>query len=244
MVVYVPVATPSTPVAVPSAPVVASAPVAAPAPVVAVAPTPIAAPQVVASVPVAPSVRPAVRQAPAPAPVVDNVISMQPPLPTAPEAPTKVVTLPNKPTDTSYTVNVNKPLEVIKPQSAQIEAVTYPLPPKQHKVANPKWPGLSESGDFVAFDAGSSSVSPQTEASLQNLVALFKEQGIKKIALTGTALRDEDSEGLESSEFAKRRAVNLKAALQKAGFGGIIVLEDPKRARPGTTPRVGLVALK
>jgi outer membrane protein OmpA-like peptidoglycan-associated protein len=135
------------------------------------------------------------------------------------------------------------------PQTASIDAprAMTPAPvlePRVHRVANPKFAGLPEKGDFIAFMPGSSHVSEETTESLRSMVDVFKQHGIRKIVLTGTALRDEDTEQMESSDFAQKRAQNLKAAFQRAGFKGVIALDDPKRARPGTTPRVGLVALQ
>lgn len=114
----------------------------------------------------------------------------------------------------------------------------YELPPKQHKVANPKFPGLDQTGEFIEFEPGSSQVSSVVASSLHDLIQSLHADGVKKLVLTGTALRDEDSEGLESSEFAMRRAKNLKSALLRAGFRGAIAIADAKRAKPGTAPRV------
>ena len=145
---------------------------------------------------------------------------------------------PVAPVDTPQTVAIDAPRSITPAPEVMV------VEKKQHRVAQPKWPGLAEAGDFITFLEGSSHVSLETEAQLRTMVGMFRAHGIRKIVLQGTALRDEDSEGLESSEFAMLRARNLKSALQKAGFKGVIALDDPKRARPGTTPRVGLVALR
>lgn len=157
-----------------------------------------------------------------------------------PKAPRTMISAnkPVAPVDTPQTVAIDAPRTITPAPEVMV------VEKKQHRVAQPKWPGLAETGDFITFLEGSSHVSLETEAQLRTMVGMFREHGIRKIVLQGTALRDEDSEGLESSEFAMQRARNLKSALQKAGFKGVIALDDPKRARPGTTPRVGLVALR
>ena len=157
-----------------------------------------------------------------------------------PKAPRTMISAnkPVAPVDTPQTVAIDAPRSITPAPEVMV------VEKKQHRVAQPKWPGLAEAGDFITFLEGSSHVSLETEAQLRTMVGMFRAHGIRKIVLQGTALRDEDSEGLESSEFAMLRARNLKSALQKAGFKGVIALDDPKRARPGTTPRVGLVALR
>ena len=157
-----------------------------------------------------------------------------------PKAPRTMISAnkPVAPVDTPQTVAIDAPRSITPAPEVMV------VEKKQHRVAQPKWPGLAEAGDFITFLEGSSHVSLETEAQLRTMVGMFRAHGIRKIVLQGTALRDEDSEGLESSEFAMQRARNLKSALQKAGFKGVIALDDPKRARPGTTPRVGLVALR
>jgi hypothetical protein len=154
-------------------------------------------------------------------PTIDPKASIQIPGPApapkaikpTPKAPRTMISAskPVAPVDTPQTVAIDAPRSITPAPEVMV------VEKKQHRVAQPKWPGL---------------------------VGMFREHGIRKIVLQGTALRDEDSEGLESSEFAMQRARNLKSALQKAGFKGVIALDDPKRARPGTTPRVGLVALR
>jgi hypothetical protein len=124
------------------------------------------------------------------------------------------------------------------------DSVTFPLPARQHKVANPKFPGLPETGEFIAFDPGSSKVNADTASVLRDLVQALRSDGIRRLVLVGTALRDEDSEGLESSEFAMRRAKNLSAALKNAGFTGTIKIDAPKRAKQGTTPRVMFTTIR
>lgn len=178
-------------------------------------------------------------------PKINPAATIQLPLPEGPrplikptpKAPPRMVTehAPKAPVDVPQTAAIDAP-RTMTPAPV--------LEPRTHRVANPKFAGLPEKGDFIAFMPGSSHVSEETVASLRSMVDVFKQHGIRKIVLTGTALRDEDSEGLESSEFAQTRARNLKAAFQRAGFKGVIALDDPKRARPGTTPRVGLVALQ
>lgn len=178
-------------------------------------------------------------------PKIDTAATIQLPLPAEPRGPIKPVAkeaprmvteqAPKAPVDTVQTAAIDAPRTMV--QAPVLE-------PRTHRVANPKFAGLPEKGDFIAFMPGSSHVSEETVESLRSMVAVFKQHGIRKIVLTGTALRDEDSEGMESSDFAKKRAQNLKAAFQRAGFKGIVALDDPKRARPGTTPRVGLVALQ
>ena len=157
-----------------------------------------------------------------------------------PKAPRTMISAnkPVAPVDTPQTVAIDAPRSITPAPEVMV------VEKKQHRVAQPKWTGLAEAGDFITFLEGSSHVSLETEAQLRTMVGMFRAHGIRKIVLQGTALRDEDSEGLESSEFAMLRARNLKSALQKAGFKGVIALDDPKRARPGTTPRVGLVALR
>ena len=157
-----------------------------------------------------------------------------------PKAPRTMISAnkPVAPVDTPQTVAIDAPRSITPAPEVMV------VEKKQHRVAQPKWPGLAEAGDFITFLEGSSHVSLETEAQLRTMVGMFRAHGIRKIVLQGTALRDEDSEGLESSEFAMLRARNLKSALQKAGFKGVIALDDPKRARQGTTPRVGLVALR
>lgn len=142
---------------------------------------------------------------------------------------------PKAPVDATQTAIIDAPRPT---------ATAPVLDPRAHRVANPKFAGLPEKGDFIAFMPGSSHVSEETVASLRSMVDVFKQHGIRKIMLTGTSLRDEDTEDMESSDFAQKRAKNLKAAFQRAGFKGVVALDDPKRARPGTTPRVGLVALQ
>ncbi len=178
-------------------------------------------------------------------PNIDPAATIQLPLPEQPRGPIKPVPkeaprmvteqAPKAPVDTVQTAAIDAP-RTMTPAPV--------LEPRTHRVANPKFQGLPEKGDFIAFMPGSSHVSEETVESLRSMVAVFKQHGIRKIVLTGTALRDEDSEGMESSDFAQKRAQNLKAAFQRAGFKGIVALDDPKRARPGTTPRVGLVALQ
>lgn len=181
-------------------------------------------------------------------PTIDPKASIQIPGPApapkaikpTPKAPRTMISAskPVAPVDTPQTVAIDAPRSITPAPEVMV------VEKKQHRVAQPKWPGLAETGDFITFLEGSSRVSLETEAQLRTMVGMFREHGIRKIVLQGTALRDEDSEGLESSEFAMQRARNLKSALQKAGFKGVIALDDPKRARPGTTPRVGLVALR
>ena len=181
-------------------------------------------------------------------PTIDPKTSIQIPGPApapkaikpTPKAPRTMISAskPVAPFDTPQTVVIDAPRSITPAPEVMV------VEKKQHRVAQPKWPGLAETGDFITFLEGSSRVSLETEAQLRTMVGMFREHGIRKIVLQGTALRDEDSEGLESSEFAMQRARNLKSALQKAGFKGVIALDDPKRARPGTTPRVGLVALR
>lgn len=178
-------------------------------------------------------------------PKTDPAATIQLPLPEQPRGPIKPVPkeaprmvteqAPKAPVDTVQTAAIDAPRTMTP--APVLEART-------HRVANPKFQGLPEKGDFIAFMPGSSHVSEETVESLRSMVAVFKQHGIRKIVLTGTALRDEDSEGMESSDFAQKRAQNLKVAFQRAGFKGIVALDDPKRARPGTTPRVGLVALQ
>lgn len=178
-------------------------------------------------------------------PKIDPAATIQLPLPEQPRGPIKPVPkeaprmvtehAPKAPVDTVQTAAIDAP-RTMTPAPV--------LEPRTHRVANPKFQGLPEKGDFIAFMPGSSHVSEETVESLRSMVAVFKQHGIRKIVLTGTALRDEDSEGMESSDFAQKRAQNLKTAFQRAGFKGIVALDDPKRARPGTTPRVGLVALQ
>lgn len=178
-------------------------------------------------------------------PKIDPAATIQLPLPPeprrlikpAPKEEPRMITehAPQAPTDVPQTVAVDAPRTMVAPPV---------LAPRQHRVANPKFAGLPEKGDFIAFMPGSSHVSEETVESLRSMVSVFKEHGIRKIVLTGTALRDEDTEDMEASAFAQKRAKNLKAAFQRAGFKGVIALDDPKRAKPGTTPRVGLVALK
>ena len=178
-------------------------------------------------------------------PKINPAATIQLPLPEAPRALIKPI--PKEPAR-MVTESVPKaPVDV--PQTAAIDAprTMTPAPvlePRTHRVANPKFVGLPEKGDFIAFMPGSSHVSEETVQSLRSMVDVFKQHGIRKIMLTGTSLRDEDTEGMESSDFAKQRAQNVKSAFQRAGFKGVVTLDDPKRARPGTTPRVGLVALQ
>lgn len=178
-------------------------------------------------------------------PKIDPAATIQLPLPEAPRPLIKPT--PREPARMVTERAPKAPVDV--PQTAAIDAprTMTPAPvlePRTHRVANPKFAGLPEKGDFIAFMPGSSHVSEETVESLRSMVDVFKQHGIRKIVLTGTALRDEDSEDMESSDFAQKRAKNLKAAFQRAGFKGVIALDDPKRARPGTTPRVGLVALQ
>lgn len=162
------------------------------------------------------------------------------PIKSAPKpVPTLVgVQKPSEPVDAPQTVTLDVPGgPIVSPMMTAMDK-------KLHRIANPKWPGVGQTGDFIAFLEGSSRISLETEEQLRTMVGTFREHGIRKLVLQGTALRDEDSEGLEASEFALERARHLKAAFQKLGFKGSIVLDDPKRARPGTTPRVGLTALR
>ena len=178
-------------------------------------------------------------------PKIDPAATIQLPLPEEPRPLIKPT-----PKEPARMVTEHAPKAAVDvPQTAAIDAprtmTTAPvLEPRVHRVANPKFVGLPEKGDFIAFMPGSSHVSEETVESLRSMVDVFKQHGIRKIVLTGTALRDEDTENMESSDFAQKRAKNLKAAFQRAGFKGVIALDDPKRARPGTTPRVGLVALQ
>lgn len=178
-------------------------------------------------------------------PKINPAATIQLPLPEAPRALIKPI--PKEPARMVTESAPKAPVDV--PQTAAIDAprTMTPAPvlePRIHRVANPKFVGLPEKGDFIAFMPGSSHVSEETVQSLRSMVDVFKQHGIRKIMLTGTSLRDEDTEGMESSDFAKQRAQNLKSAFQRAGFKGVVALDDPKRARPGTTPRVGLVALQ
>lgn len=178
-------------------------------------------------------------------PKINPVATIQLPLPEGPRALIKPI--PKEPARMVTESAPKAPVDV--PQTAAIDAprTMTPAPvlePRAHRVANPKFVGLPEKGDFIAFMPGSSHVSEETVQSLRSMVDVFKQHGIRKIMLTGTSLRDEDTEGMESSDFAKQRAQNLKSAFQRAGFKGVVALDDPKRARPGTTPRVGLVALQ
>lgn len=178
-------------------------------------------------------------------PKIDPAATIQLPLPEEPRPLVKPT-----PKEPPRMVTQQAPKTAVDaPQTAAIDAprtmTRAPvLEPRQHRVANPKFVGLPEKGDFIAFMPGSSHVSEETVDSLRSMVDVFKQHGIRKIVLTGTALRDEDTEDMESSDFAQKRAKNLKAAFQRAGFKGVVALDDPKRARPGTTPRVGLVALQ
>ena len=166
-----------------------------------------------------------------------------------PKEPARMVTksVPKMPVDVPQTATIDEPQTTTQTTTIEAPQTITPAPvlePRTHRVANPKFVGLPEKGDFIAFMPGSSHVSEETVQSLRSMVDVFKQHGIRKIMLTGTSLRDEDTEGMESSDFAKQRAQNLKSAFQRAGFKGVIALDDPKRARPGTTPRVGLVALQ
>ena len=166
------------------------------------------------------------------------VATTPPPITVAPTPVIAEVTPPVKAVDTTQTVLMDTPVV------APVNPIASTITPREHRVANPKFPGLADTGDFITFAPGSSHVSQETVDILRQMVGVFKEHGIRKIVLTGTALRDEDSEGMEFSDFAKKRAENLRKAFQQAGFKGIIALDDPKRAKPGSTPRVGLVALR